>query len=204
MKSQRQARKYKDMNIKVILFLASLVLLSACGSSAGGAKTIKVQDDAGVSSDVGGSDSADVTSGQDGTASDVSTLDVKAWPDGTGPVGGPDALVVDVVIDALGIDVTSADLGNGGGGLDVKSLPETFGTDAGSDVQSDVSSPDSASDATAADAVVNCVGKNGCYACPPTTSLQLLNQCNSLSSAFFDNKARLPLLKADGSLPPLP
>lgn len=54
------------------------------------------------------------------------------------------------------------------------------------------------------DVPVNCDGPDGCYACPPTTQDQFLNACTDAASAVFDNEARLPLLNADGSLPPLP
>jgi hypothetical protein len=58
------------------------------------------------------------------------------------------------------------------------------------------------SDAGAADA--SCVSDGGCYACPPTTPTQFLNQCTTAACAPFDNRARLTRLLADGGLPPLP
>lgn len=54
------------------------------------------------------------------------------------------------------------------------------------------------------DVPVSCDGPGGCYACPPTTQDQFLNACTDAAFAVFDNAARLPLLNADGSLPPLP
>jgi hypothetical protein len=50
----------------------------------------------------------------------------------------------------------------------------------------------------------DCTTPEGCFRCPPRNELELLNQCNDRSSAVFDNRARLPLLRPDGSLPPLP
>lgn len=232
------------MNVLPISIALSVLLLSACGATDDGTKTIKIGDDASISDDLG----ADASSGSDGTANDVSTLDVKSWPDGIAPDGfdvnlgdlalpdavlqdgtdqpddaadgssldvkawpdgiepdaGPDAIVVDVVVDVFGIDVTGADTAGDSNGPDVKGLPDTFGTDAGPDIQVDISTADTGKDSSGADVPVNCDGSGGCYACPPTTTLQFLNQCNTLSSAPFDNKARLPLLNADGSLPPLP
>lgn len=68
----------------------------------------------------------------------------------------------------------------------------------------DASAPTDApsSDAGAADA--SCVSDGGCYACPPTTPTQFLNQCTTAACAPFDNRARLTRLLADGGLPPLP
>jgi hypothetical protein len=43
-----------------------------------------------------------------------------------------------------------------------------------------------------------------CYACAPSTSDQLLNACTSKACTPFANTAaRLPLLRPDGTLPPL-
>lgn len=50
-----------------------------------------------------------------------------------------------------------------------------------------------------------CVGPNGCYDCEPTQSEQLLNRCTeSECEPFPITTERLPLLEADGSLPPIP
>jgi len=47
-------------------------------------------------------------------------------------------------------------------------------------------------------------GKDGCFNCPENGVIeQWLNRCVDSDCEPFDNK-RLPLLKADGSLPPLP
>ncbi len=248
MKSQNRARTHKTMKVRPISIVLSALLLSACGTTADGAKTIKIEDDATIGDDVAAGDAADASAGTDAGANDVSkldvkawpdgiapdapdanlgelalqdavisdatdqpddaadgsALDVKAWPDGIAPDAGPDAIVIDVVVDVFGIDVTMVDTSTDSGSLDVKGLPDTFGTDAGPDIQVDISTADSGPDTSVADVPVNCSGANGCYACPPTTNAQFLNQCNNLSTAPFDNKGRLPLLNADGSLPPLP
>jgi hypothetical protein len=65
-----------------------------------------------------------------------------------------------------------------------------------------------ATDAPATDVPANdggsCAGDGGCYACAPSTTAQFLNRCTTASCAPFNNAVRLPLLRADGSLPPLP
>lgn len=76
--------------------------------------------------------------------------------------------------------------------------------DAPSDASSDASADASADAASDAPADVSCVGDGGCYACPPTTSSQIITRCTAASCARFDNAARLPRLLADGGLPPLP
>ncbi len=43
-----------------------------------------------------------------------------------------------------------------------------------------------------------------CWDETPTTSTQLLNACTDSTCVPFDNCARLPLLRPDGTLPPLP
>jgi hypothetical protein len=47
-------------------------------------------------------------------------------------------------------------------------------------------------------------GAGGCFSGTPTTNDELLDACNGLTCQAFDNKGRLPLLHADGTLPPLP
>ena len=246
----RHARTMTTMKRTLLPAGLLLLLSSACGSTSDGTATIKITDDATISEDAGGdTTTADATSGVDGTAGDVSTLDVKAWPDGyvqpgedvslgdlfledailddtaattdedaggtnldvkafpdgyVPDAGGQDALLVDIVVDVVGFDVTTGDIGGDTGNTDIKSLPDSFGTDAGPDVKVDTASSDTGKDTSVADVPVSCDGPGGCYACTPTTNAQLLNQCNDLSSAAFDNKARLPLLKPDGTLPPLP
>jgi hypothetical protein len=50
-----------------------------------------------------------------------------------------------------------------------------------------------------------CLGAEGCYACDPEDSSQLLNHCTDATCEPFANTPeRLPLLEADGSLPPIP
>ena len=61
---------------------------------------------------------------------------------------------------------------------------------------------ESSGDPTEAD---ECAGAEGCFDCPPTEPAHLLNACTDATCAPFLNTAeRLPLLKADGGLPPLP
>jgi hypothetical protein len=50
-----------------------------------------------------------------------------------------------------------------------------------------------------------CEGPDGCYDCPPTQHVHVINACTDASCEPFPNtKERLPLLNDDGSLPPLP
>lgn len=65
---------------------------------------------------------------------------------------------------------------------------------------------DALADSGAADVPsdVNCVGDGGCYACPPSTSAEIINRCTASTCARFDNRARLTRLLADGGVPPLP
>ena len=74
MRNQRYARTHNIMKLLPIFAISSLFLLSACGSTADGTKTIKIEDDATVGDDLGASDiGADATSTQDGKSNDVST-----------------------------------------------------------------------------------------------------------------------------------
>ncbi len=51
----------------------------------------------------------------------------------------------------------------------------------------------------------DCLGPNDCFACEPTTSIEIINACTDATCEAFDNSpARLPLLERDGTLPPLP
>jgi hypothetical protein len=51
----------------------------------------------------------------------------------------------------------------------------------------------------------DCEGRDGCYACAPTTPVQVLDACTDATCEPFPNTTRrLPLLEPDGSLPPLP
>lgn len=50
-----------------------------------------------------------------------------------------------------------------------------------------------------------CLGPEGCFACDPENNAQLLNHCtDSVCEPFVNTPERLPLLGADGSLPPIP
>lgn len=77
-------------------------------------------------------------------------------------------------------------------------------TDASTDVASDASADVTTDAITDAPSDASCVGDGGCYACPPTTSAQIITRCTAASCARFDNAARLPRLLADGGLPALP
>ncbi len=56
----------------------------------------------------------------------------------------------------------------------------------------------------AAQDITTCEYDGGCYPCAPSTMDQWLNACTTASCIPFDNKARLPLLQQNGTLPPLP
>lgn len=61
----------------------------------------------------------------------------------------------------------------------------------------------SASDGGGADG--GCVSDPDCWSCPPTTSEHLLNACTDATCEPFPvTQERLPLLRSDGTLPPLP
>jgi hypothetical protein len=48
------------------------------------------------------------------------------------------------------------------------------------------------------------LGEDGCFNCPHNGNVeQWLNRCSDGDCEPFDNKARLPKLKADGTVPPL-
>lgn len=72
-------------------------------------------------------------------------------------------------------------------------------------IEADGGADASASDAASGDAsdAARDAGEPDCYA-QPQTSAQLLNQCTSRGCVPFDNRARLPLLYADGGVPALP
>ncbi len=91
-----------------------------------------------------------------------------------------------------------ADSGPGDAGTDAFS-PDAFTFDApGLDAYVD-DAPSSEPDA------FDCDDPTGCYRCTPTTSDQFLDRCTSASCEPFENsRTRLPLLNADGTLPPLP
>lgn len=43
-----------------------------------------------------------------------------------------------------------------------------------------------------------------CYSCPPMTNTEFLNACNGMTCQPYDNSiANLPMLTADGGLPPI-
>jgi hypothetical protein len=51
----------------------------------------------------------------------------------------------------------------------------------------------------------SCEGEDGCWSCAPTTSVHFLNRCtDAICDPFPVTQARLPLLRADGTVPPLP
>jgi hypothetical protein len=67
------------------------------------------------------------------------------------------------------------------------------GVDAGS-------AADSAADSSACDVDL----ATQCYACAPTTSLQIVNACTGSTCVPFDDGVRLTNLLGDGALPPVP
>lgn len=86
-------------------------------------------------------------------------------------------------------------------------------SDAGpSDAEQDAFSPDAFElDAPGLDAfsaspdALDCVAPEGCFRCAPTTSDEFLDRCTTAScEPFVNDRTRLPLLNADGTLPPLP
>lgn len=62
----------------------------------------------------------------------------------------------------------------------------------------------SSGETTATSGGVDCEGPDGCFNCAPTKPVEVLNACTDATCEPFDNKARLPLLRGDGTLPPLP
>ncbi len=73
-------------------------------------------------------------------------------------------------------------------------------SDATSDATDDTGDPGTG-DTGGTDA---CLGPDGCFSCPPNDPDELLNACSDATCEPFANKDRLPLLNADGTLPPLP
>jgi len=50
-----------------------------------------------------------------------------------------------------------------------------------------------------------CIGPDGCFDCAPKQPLEVLNACTDAACSAYENtQKRLPLLKDDGTLPPLP
>jgi hypothetical protein len=136
-----------------------------------------------------------VTVGQDATAADAGDASVT-------DAGTADGEAVDVPTDTVaGLDAASdgaiADTGAADVAADVTAVVDAADTTAADGIS------DSAAD-TAADAAQSCSGPGGCYACPPKSNAELLNQCTNHPCAPFDNVKRLPLLGAGGKLPPLP
>ena len=48
-----------------------------------------------------------------------------------------------------------------------------------------------------------CITPEGCFDCEPQEPIHYLNRCTEAVCEPFDNAARLPLLNADGSVPPI-
>jgi hypothetical protein len=77
--------------------------------------------------------------------------------------------------------------------------PDAFAFDAPG---LDAFSPDAF---TATPDAFDCVAPEGCFRCAPTTSDEFLDRCTTAScEPFVNDSTRLPLLRADGTLPPLP
>ena len=77
---------------------------------------------------------------------------------------------------------------------------DATGTDSGTSDATDDTSTE-----TATDTGEDCVGPDGCFACEPSSSIELTNACTDATCEPFANTPeRLPLLERDGGLPPLP
>lgn len=112
-----------------------------------------------------------------------------------------------------GCDRTTEEPPDAGGRRDTGPVSDTgvdAPVDAGSDVGADTGTPTDVGDAgelpdAPVDGGLVCDDPSGCWACPPTEPIHFLNGCtDSTCEPFPVTTARLPLLNADGSLPPLP
>jgi hypothetical protein len=88
-------------------------------------------------------------------------------------------------------------------GVDANTPVDAGDIDSGAPVDAGDADGGSTIDAAAPDAG-SCLGTGGCWSCAPTTRLEFVNACTSAACSPFDNRARLPLLNPDGTLPPLP
>lgn len=104
--------------------------------------------------------------------------------------------------------LSGATLASGCGSDEDAAPPSTDAPDTGGGGGTDTSPNDTGGDAPAPDTAEpprpECEGEDGCWNCEPRNEREFLNRCNDLARAVFDNRARLPLLRADGTLPPLP
>lgn len=76
--------------------------------------------------------------------------------------------------------------------------------DTGADVAIDAPE-DATTDTPAVDGGEECLGPSGCWSCAPTEPAHFLDGCTDSTCEPFDvTSARLPLLRPDGTLPPLP
>jgi hypothetical protein len=85
--------------------------------------------------------------------------------------------------------------------------PGAAGADSGGDTSTgDDSGPDGAIvvDAEPGEAACSSDAATGCYACIPTTPVQLINACTSSACVPFDDTTRLTNMPESGALPPLP
>jgi hypothetical protein len=105
---------------------------------------------------------------------------------------------------AGGVGGKTSDAGNGDsggrGGAGAGGKSGAAGSGAGAGGKSAGGTGGANAGAGGADA---CKGDKDCYSCEPKETLQYLNHCTDSQCEPFDN-SRLPLLKADGSLPALP
>ncbi len=128
--------------------------------------------------DTGTDSEGDTTAPDTGDPSDGTgdpTDDVDSGP-------GPDDVVVPPDADTVGPDGVDPDVDPDGTVIDDTNVADVTDVDAGE----------------------QCFTDEGCYACIPIDEPTYLNACTDSSCAGFDNVDRLPLLNADGSLPPLP
>jgi hypothetical protein len=83
--------------------------------------------------------------------------------------------------------------------------PDTGTVDAGPGFDAAVGDAGDRDAGPVRDAAVGCEVDGGtCYACEPFTSLEHLNACTDSTCEPFANRTRLPLLREDGTVPPLP
>ncbi|MBX3271346.1 MAG: hypothetical protein KF729_13860 [Sandaracinaceae bacterium] len=107
------------------------------------------------------------------------------------------ALALSVLL-AVGCDRDNPTPPDAGGPRDAGAL------DAGEPQDGGDTPIDAGTDAGDVDAG-GCLAPTGCWDCPPSTSEQFLNACTSAACDPFPiTTARLPRLRADGTVPPLP
>jgi hypothetical protein len=83
--------------------------------------------------------------------------------------------------------------------------PPDSGPRADAHVEIDAGDGDGGSERDAGIPDGGCVSTGACWTCPPLVSEHFLNACSDSTCEPFPNTtARLPRLRADGTVPPLP